>query len=197
MSHLKLSPLYFSLPSLTKGLVQSYSRLFKAITLLILSSIFLTGCNSTSASNTEVKPILPSFERLDPKCVAQVKAQQAHLDTASTGQYLSLANSAQHCIDGQVFSSQHPDLRTAMQFSALAFTNFVKAGDMQSASLTLDRFRKTFGQQDLLFDDFTSFVDTATVLTRQHELSAYELTTLNINPQLRAEIKRARNWSLQ
>lgn len=151
---------------------------------------------STSAPVTNIISPMPSIERMDVVCVEQVNNLHTRLEIASSAQYLTLANAAEHCIENLSFSPQHPDLQTAMQFNALAFTNYLKAGDIQQAVNSLAQFRRAFPQQDLLFDDYTSFVDTATALTKQHELSAYQLTTLNINPQLRAELKRTRNWSM-
>jgi len=130
-------------------------------------------------------------------CIEQVNTQQLKLDVASQAQYLSLANTAMHCIDNIAFSPSHPDSKVAMQFNALAFINYVKAGDMQQAQTSFAAFRQRFPQQDLIFDDFSSFVDTATVLVNHDNLSRHQLMVLNINEHLRSEIIRQRKWSMQ
>lgn len=163
----------------------------------ILAALLLSGCDMTGQAEVIVADTnLPEYERMNPQCVQQVHTQQLALNQTTLSQHLSLANTAQYCLGDIQFSPQHPDLETAMQFSALAVINFVKAGDIKAGSSALSEFRIKFPQQDLLFDDYTSFVDTATVLVKQDELTTYQLTYLNINPTLRAEITRQRKWSL-
>jgi hypothetical protein len=162
-----------------------------------LAVALLSGCNMTTQTDrVDVTTSLPVSERMNTQCIEQVYSQQSAQDKAELSQYLALANTAQYCVGDIQFSPQHPDVETAMQFSALALVNFVKAGDIEAASLALTEFRTKFPQQDLLFDDFTSFVDTATVLVNQQDITPHQLTYLNINPTLRAEITRQRKWSL-
>lgn len=162
-----------------------------------LAVALLSGCNMTTHTDlVDVTTSFPVSERMNTQCIEQVYAQQSAQDQTDLSQYLALANTAQYCVGDIQYSPQHPDVETAMQFSALALVNFVKAGDIQSASLALAEFRTKFPQQDLLFDDFTSFVDTATVLVNQQDITPHQLTYLNINPTLRAEITRQRKWSL-
>lgn len=164
---------------------------------------FLVGCSATNTPamttslDTNVNTTLASSQRMDTQCIEQVNAQQASIDAPSLSQSLSLANTALHCVGDIQYSPAHADVKIAMQFSALAFVNFIQAGDIVAATKTLAAFRQKFPQQDLLFADYTSFVDTATVLVEQHDLSSYQLTSLNINPTLRDEITRQRKWSLR
>lgn len=165
---------------------------------LICCISVLSGCYSnTNSTPADIIVSNASFERLDPNCIEQVLDAQQAMVAPSVSQYLSLANTAEHCISKKQFSMNHPDLQTAMQFNALAVVNYVNAGDIEAAQKGLDAFRIRFPQQDLLFNDFSSFVDTATALLRQHELTAFDLTMLNIAPSLREEIKRTRKWTLQ
>lgn len=193
--------------AMTNITIQSFSAKHSTITKQLLdlkiglatflAVALLSGCNmTTQADFVDVTTSLPVSERMNTQCIDQVYAQQAGQDQTDLSQYLALANTAQYCVGDIQYSPQHPDVETAMQFSALALVNFVKAGDIQSASLALTEFRTKFPQQDLLFDDFTSFVDTATVLVNQQDITPHQLTYLNINPTLRAEITRQRKWSL-
>lgn len=171
----------------------------KRVLALVSASVFFSACTSTSAP-AEVSDLNNPYlniQRMDERCVQQITEQQQALALASTAQYLSLANSAMHCTDGIVFTPSHPDTQTAMQFSALAFNNYLKAGDMEQAQNTLQVFRQRFPQQDLLFSDYTSFVDTATVLLSHNQLSAHQLKVLNISEKLRSEMLRQRKWSMQ
>jgi hypothetical protein len=163
----------------------------------VLAVLLLSGCNMTAQPEVvTVDTSLAVFERMNTQCIVQVHAQQEMSNNNEISQYLSLANTAQYCVGDIQFSPNHPDIETAMQFSALAVVNFVKAGDIQAASEALTQFRVKFPQQDLLFNDYTSFVDTATVLVKQDEITPHQLTYLNINPTLRAEVTRQRRWSL-
>jgi hypothetical protein len=81
-----------------------------------------------------------------------------------------------------------------MQLNALALVNFIKAGESKLAEHSLAEFRTQFPQQDLLFADYTSFVDTAVALLKYNELSAHQLQVLNINTALRNELKRQNYW---
>jgi hypothetical protein len=93
------------------------------------------------------------------------------------------------------FHPRHPDNQLAMRLNALAVVNFVKSGDLSSAQSAFDGFKVRFVQQDLVFADYTSFVDTATALL-QPNLSARQVAMLNINPTLKSELARKRQWSL-
>jgi hypothetical protein len=167
--------------------------------IVLCSLAFLNGCNSTStpASTYALDTVITTVERMSTDCISQVKNQQTAMKVSTLGQSLSLANAAQQCVADIQYFPKHPDIKTAMQFSALAFVNYVKAGDMQAATQALAKFRADFPQQDLLFADYTSFVDTATVLVKQSEVTPYQLSSLNINPTLRSEITRQRKWSLR
>lgn len=167
-------------------------------TLILSAFVLVSGCSTTAtpASVSELNTQISVLERIDTKCKEQVQSQQRANTNPTLSQYLSLAHAAQHCVSDIQYSPQHPDVETAMQFTALAFVNYVNAGDMDSARNTLEMFRSSFPQQDLLFADYSSFVDTAYVLVNTHSLSHHQLLSLNINPTLRAEITRQRKWSI-
>lgn len=174
-----------------------YMLVNKMIAGVLFAVVLLSGCNITNqTNNAAVSTSLSVSERMNTQCIEQVYAQKAAQNQSDLSHFLALANTAQYCVGDIQYSPQHPDIETAMQFSALVVVNFVKAGDIKSASAGLNEFRARFPQQDLLFDDYTSFVDTATVLVKQQEITPYQLTYLNINPTLRAEITRQRKWSL-
>ena len=171
----------------------------KRVLAVVSTSVFFSACTSTSAPAevTDLNNPYVNVQRMDERCVQQIMEQQQVLALASTAQYLSLADSAMHCAEGIVFTPSHPDTQTAMQFSALAFNNYLKAGDIKQAQSTLQAFRQRFPQQDLFFTDYTSFVDTATVLVSHDQLSAHQLEVLNISDKLRSELLRQRKWLMQ
>jgi hypothetical protein len=174
---------------------------------LAISSLLLllTGCNSPlnkaavesqhSRPNNTNQAIARSIDRLDADCHAQVLQRENSVGAAADiGQQIALANAATRCIENKSFFPQHPDNQIAMQLNALALVNFIKAGESKLAEHSLAEFRTQFPQQDLLFADYTSFVDTAVALLKYNELSAHQLQVLNINTALRNELKRQNYW---
>jgi hypothetical protein len=137
----------------------------------------------------------PALERLNAQCHSNVLEREVSVgDSPDIAQQIALANAASRCIENKSFFPQHPDNQMAMQLNALAVVNFIKAGETQLAEQSLAQFRKQFPQQDLLFSDYTSFVDTAVALLQHSELSAHQLSVLNINKSLRLELKRNDYW---
>ena len=171
--------------------------LTKTIYLLFLA-MSLSACNLTDTKQSQHVADLNQgqFVRIEPACIQQVERQKATLTTATASQYKMMANTAENCISNIAFSPKHPDIELAMQFSALAFVNNIKAGDITSATQSLSLFRQRFPQQDLIFEDFTSFVDTASVLVSGEAISQQDLAMMNINANLRAELERKRIWTL-
>jgi len=136
-----------------------------------------------------------NIDRLDADCHAQVLRRENSVGASSDiAQQIALANAAVRCIANKSFYPKHPDNQIAMQLNALAVVNFIKAGETQMAENSLVQFRTQFPQQDLLFADYTSFVDTAIALLQHDELSAHQLQILNINAELRNELKRQEYW---
>ncbi|MFQ3249523.1 MAG: hypothetical protein ACI9O6_001331 [Glaciecola sp.] len=165
--------------------------------------LMLAACNITESNTNEMAavPIAKaeieriSIDRLDSNCYSQVVQRKNSIgSSADAAQQLALAKAATRCIENKSFYPQHPDSQNAMQLSALAVVNYIKAGETQLAEQSLTGFRKQFPKQDLLFADYTSFVDTAVALLKFQTLSAHELQTLNINSSLRTELKRQQYW---
>ncbi|MBT1449409.1 hypothetical protein KJ365_00820 [Glaciecola sp. XM2] len=166
--------------------------------LAVVSSIFiLSGCGATLANMpAPVENISPQITRIDNACLSQVtERENAIRDSHSPAQFIALANQSMRCLQGVRFYPNHPDNQQGMQLHALAVVNYVKGGDVETAQKQLDAFKVRFVQQDLVFDDYTSFIDTATALLDPN-LSARQLAMLNINPNLKSELSRVRQWSL-
>jgi hypothetical protein len=165
---------------------------------LMLSALVITaGCSSTKLSApASVENAIAVGQRLNSECVNHaIERESAIRASASAAQFLALANQANRCLDGISFYPAHPDNEIAMRLNALAVVNFVKSGDIDLAKAALKQFTVRFRQQDLVFNDYTSFLDTATALLEPN-LSARQLAMLNINSTLRSELNRTREWSL-
>jgi outer membrane protein assembly factor BamD (BamD/ComL family) len=163
-----------------------------------LACFAAAGCSSTNETRTApVEQAYSLGQRIDNSCSQQVnQREQAVRTSASPAHFMALANQANRCIDNIRFFPTHPDNELGMQLNAIAVVNYVKSGHLEMAQASLDEFRQRFAQQDLVFDDYTSFIDTATALL-DSKLSNRQLAMLNINPTLRSELQRARQWSLQ
>ncbi|MFC4699625.1 hypothetical protein ACFO4O_05580 [Glaciecola siphonariae] len=170
----------------------------KQITFVLACFAIASGCSSTTAQiPAKVDNAYAIGQRIDTNCITQVtEREQAVQASNSPAQFMALANQATRCIENIRFFPSHPDKQLAMRFNALAVVNFVKSGDITAAKDSLAQFKRRFAQQDLVFDDYTSFIDTATALL-EPDLSSRQLAMLNINPVLRGELTRARQWALQ
>ncbi len=144
----------------------------------------------------QVAALEPSSSRLDQNCVEQVFKREAQ-SNGHASQFLALANNAEACLGNQQFSANHPDNHTAMQLQALAVTSYIKSGEVSLAKSALTEFKRKFPMQDLVYPDFTSFLDSATALLEYEHLSQYQLARLNINPLLRKELDRQQRWLSQ
>ncbi len=171
----------------------------RKLTLCVLLTLLIAGCKQTPAPVFDTGELMSTGEsitRINNNCAQQIQKQGLALETATPSQYLSLANTAEFCVSDVTFFPEHPDLKAGMQFKALAVVNFIKAGDMENARRAFHEFREWFPQQDLLFEDYSSFVDTSSVLLFQDEMDRKKLAKLNINNDLRAQLKRQQQWQM-
>lgn len=169
----------------------------KYVILMLATFLVASGCSATaSKSAATVEHAIALGQRVDSQCVTQVFERESAVRTStSAAQFISLANQASRCLKGITFYPAHPDNELGMRLNALAVVNYVKSGDIGSAKTSLNEFTRRFRQQDLVFADYTSFLDTATALLEPN-LSPRQLAMLNINPTLRTELHRTREWSL-
>ncbi|GLR69746.1 hypothetical protein [Agaribacter marinus] len=164
--------------------------------LLILSFIaFISACGTTETAQTFPEKNNESVKGIDKQCADLVFARENNsIGQSNSGYFYAIAENAEACLSGIRFSPKHPDNALGMQLQALAVTNYVKSGDINGAKQAFESFRAKFPLQDLVYADFTSFVDTATALLEKDSLSSHQLAMLNINDDLRAEIQRQKTW---
>ncbi|WP_371195180.1 hypothetical protein [Glaciecola sp. SC05] len=169
----------------------------KNLVLLLSALVMTAGCSMTTAqAPAQVEEAIAEGQRLSSKCVTQVFEREHAVRTSiSAAQFMALANQASACLGDITFYPAHPDNETAMRLNALAVVNYLKSGDIAQAKSSFTHFTRRFAQQDLVFADYTSFLDTATALLEPN-LSSRQLAMLNINPTLRSELNRTREWSL-
>lgn len=167
-------------------------KLIATIILLILVS----GCMSSNSHIAAPVETLNNLPRINQECADQVMARVSN-STATIGALVAVAENAEACLGSAHFGVNHPDNRLAMQLQAIAVKSYFNAGDIQSASAAFSDFRQKFPMQDLVYDDFTSFVDTTTALLQYKQLTFLQLERLNINPVLKAELARQQRWTIQ
>jgi hypothetical protein len=153
-----------------------------------------SNSNVNSNTNTNI-----NNQQADVECQNHAQNIANHAETiASSAQYLTAAKAMKRCISSALQnrqynpSDQHDNV--IMKMMATATLNFIKSGDVITASREVDRFKRIYPNKDLYFDDYTSFLDTATALLSLDSLHSSELSVLNISPVLRDEIERKHYW---
>ena len=163
---------------------------------IVLLIIVVSGCMSSNSQVAAPVNTLNNIPRINQDCADQVMARVSNA-SATIGALVAVAENAEACLGTTHFGAQHPDNRLAMQLQAIAVKSYFKAGDIQAATNAFNDFRHKFPMQDLVYDDFTSFVDTTTALLQYKQLTSLELERLNINPVLKAELARQQRWTIQ
>lgn len=182
------------------------------LTMYLLLGITLSACSATprQAENTQItnRQITTEqditnhvdIEHIDiVQCNNHAQNIADHAESvASTAQYLAAAKAMNNCVTSalQNRSYKHnPEHKPViMKMMAITALNFIKSGDVDTASREVERFKRVYPRQDLYFADYTSFLDTATALLSLEPLSASQVTSLNISRVLRNEIERKHYW---
>jgi len=82
-----------------------------------------------------------------------------------------------------------------MRAYAVSVLNYVKAGNLASARVNLDTFKKSFVGNDLYLENGASFIDTMTVLTSAKDnASPHKMAMMNVSQGLRTEMQRVAFW---
>ena len=117
----------------------------------------------------------------------------------SSAQYAASAKTLDQCLADidqyrdvtPVASIESVELR--MQVHALTVLNYFKAGDIKHAKLQLRAFELSYPGRDLYFSDYTSFVDSLTLLLGVDSFEGRR-KVFNVNPTLASEVSRYRYW---
>jgi len=82
-----------------------------------------------------------------------------------------------------------------MRGYAMTVQNYLKGGDIKSARDNLEKLTSAYPNADLYYPDGSSFVDTMEVLLGVRERGAIgKFSDANVNPELKAELRRVRYW---
>ena len=161
----------------------------------IFAAVALTACAGTQHSVAPITDV-PAINtnRLAPSCVAQVYARESAETFRSVSYYTALISNAKACLVPIQDADKHPQKTQIMRLYATVITNSVKAHDSNQARAWLEKFRNNFPMQDLLLEDYTSFIDTMTALLYSNNMNAYQLSRLNISSTLKQELNRQQQW---
>lgn len=113
---------------------------------------------------------------------------------ASAAQYLASAQLIESCETklGPAAADVAQDER--MRAYALGIFNALKGGDPARATRMLQQFETAFQGRDLYFADGTSFTESMGVLVGR-ETGEGRFSTLNVNRELKNELRRVDQWS--
>lgn len=115
--------------------------------------------------------------------------------SGSTGQYLASARLLEKCETELGPEAANLALDERMRAYALGIQNYIKGGDLETAARNLERFKKTFTGKDLYFTSGTSFVETmGSILGQKNPNEFGNFAALNVNDDLKSEMRRLRYW---
>lgn len=112
----------------------------------------------------------------------------------SQGAYLTSARVLEQCEAG-LGETNGVTLEERMRVYALSIQNYFKGGDLESARRNLDTFKHAFPGHDLYFADGSSFIVTMEALLGRTEPWTFgEFAALNVNDQVKREMRRLNYW---
>jgi len=168
----------------------------------LLLAITLSACSTTAEQKDELPVVSNHNEQqvdIDSSCRDHARSIASHAETAaSTAQYLAAAKAMNNCVSTalqqRTYNNNPNQQEIIMKMMAVATLNFIKAGDVLTATREVDRFKRVYPNKDLYFADYTSFLDTATALLSAEPMGPSQISSLNISRVLRDEIERKHYW---
>lgn len=119
------------------------------------------------------------------------KARQS----GSGGTYLASARVLEKCESELGPDSTGVALDERMRAYALSIQNFFKGGDVENARENFDKFKTRFAKNDFYYPDGSSYVVTMEALLGRRESWTFgEFSALNINDDLKSEMRRVLYW---
>lgn len=187
---------------MTQTLASQTKRWLPRLALLALVPVALAACST----NTPLSPRESiGFHEGRYNEITKVReyeacrAQALDLDAkargrGSQGAYLTSAKVLEQCEAGLGETNGVP-LEERMRVYALSVQNYFKGGDIESARHNLDTFKHAFPGHDLYFADGSSFIVTMEALLGRTEPWTFgEFAALNVNDQVKSEMRRLNYW---
>jgi len=174
------------------------------IGLLGVALVSISACNTLNGGQEQAEGIgyrTARFEEITAmREYRECSAQAFELDTQarhskSAAKYLASANLISKCESEVGPEAADVAQEERMHVYGLSIQNYLKGGDIVKARRNLARFEDAFPNQDLYFADGTSFVETmSALLGREDDSSFGKYSMLNVNRELKSEIRRANYW---
>ncbi|MGJ8691264.1 MAG: hypothetical protein ACSHW0_02140 [Thalassotalea sp.] len=163
------------------------------------AALLLSACSSTSDLVTAPVQEAVNYDQQRTVMINPCKASADEMalsaaNSQSQPQYLNAAKIYRSCSVSVLSNNQQADTSAAMRLFVLSTMNFIKGGDLKAANNMVERFKRSFVQQDYYFANYTSFLDTAEALLQSGPTNAQLLATLNISTSLRQELLRKDYW---
>jgi len=172
-------------------------------TTLALSLFALSACNMNQTTNPldtasfregrfEQMQKIQGFE----SCRDEGLAMDSHARSrGSAGAYLNSAKVLESCTADLGNAASKISLQERMRVSALAIVDYLRGGDMEKARMNFEKFQAVYADQDLYFSDGSSFIATTdALLGRSGPMTYGEFASLNINDQVKSEMRRINHW---
>lgn len=158
--------------------------------------------NMTAATDTtyDVMPQGPSLQPQRPsleECQGDAMALDASArENGAPVQYFRSAKTLRDCLDeiGPEVARDPAQQQQLMRLQAVVVLNYFKAGQLEQARSELAHFQRRFANKDLYLRDYSSFIDTFSVLLGQRQLSSDVDLALNVNKDLLNELRRQQYW---
>lgn len=169
------------------------------VALFALGACTLTGGTTPPESNLD-------FREGRYQQVAKIQAYRTCRDEAmgldsqarergSVGAYLNSARVIEKCEARLAGNADGIQTDERMRLQALGVQNYFKGGDVQAARGNFEAFKRNFPEQDLYFPDGSSFTATMETLLGQSNPTSYgAFAVLNVNSQIKSEIRRLNHW---
>ncbi len=120
--------------------------------------------------------------------------EQARLNK-SAAKYLASAKLITKCEAELGPEAAEVAVEERMRTYGLGIQNFLKGGDIVTARQNLQQFQQSFAGKDLYFADGTSFIETMSALLGQESDTSFgQYSMLNVNNELKSEMRRVNYW---
>lgn len=169
-----------------------------------LAAVALTACTAHTSklprqTAAYQQPRLPEITAMreyrqcrDEAIALDRQARQA----SSPARYLASARLLERCEAGLGPNAAQLAREERMRAYGLSIQNYLKSGDLAKARTNLQRLRQKFPGTDLYYADGSSFVETmGLLLNRERRETVGEFALLNVNGDLKAELRRVRYWT--
>ena len=178
--------------------------IFKVSTLLLIGAS-ISGCNITMSGihgNGEgIGYRQARFSEMNEmKAWRDCQEQALKLDknariNGRASQYLASAKALKLCETSVSSQTGGVNTQERMRSIAVASLNFLRGGNIEQARSTFEDFKTYFKGKDLRLSDGSSYIETMKMLLGMDEpTSIGALSMANVNPSLKAELRRTKYW---